>query len=61
MKDLNDKSGDVVTDENSHPVEFQQTLNVEELLRVEGGDDNDEDDCLIGQCFKGSKNCYTGA
>lgn len=60
MKDLNSKTEEVKKEEILLSDE-SQPLNVEELLKVEGGDDNDEDDCLTGQCWKGSKTCYTGA
>jgi hypothetical protein len=39
-----------------------QILDIQNLLQVEGGVDNDEDWCIIGQCHtNGQKNCYTGA
>ena len=40
----------------------QQVLSIENLLQVEGGVDNDEDWCIIGQCKSQAQvNCYTGA
>ncbi|MDE5421038.1 hypothetical protein L3073_02320 [Ancylomarina sp. DW003] len=40
----------------------EQILDVENLLKVEGGVDNDEDWCIVGQCkSKAQQQCYTGA
>ncbi|MDE5421036.1 hypothetical protein L3073_02310 [Ancylomarina sp. DW003] len=40
----------------------EQILDIESLLKVEGGVDNDEDWCIVGQCYSnGQQNCYTGA
>lgn len=40
----------------------EQVLSIENLLQVEGGVDNDEDWCIIGQCKSQAQvNCYTGA
>jgi hypothetical protein len=38
-----------------------QILDIEGLMKVEGGVDNDEDWCVFQQCASGAKTCYTGA
>ncbi|MDE5421037.1 hypothetical protein L3073_02315 [Ancylomarina sp. DW003] len=59
------KSKKTVSTQNSKTINLlneEQILDVENLLKVEGGVDNDEDWCIVGQCKSSAQqNCYTGA
>jgi len=60
MKNLEKKSSEKKNELSQ--LNDDQILSVEGLLKVEGGVDNDEDWCVIGQCKSNAqKTCYTAA
>lgn len=62
MKTKNENRS-LLENESVNQSETPQNLNVEELMAVEGGFDNDEDDddCTVFECVLNGSYCYTRA